>query len=58
MTRGKRPFADFGTSRALEIVPDPGTLQYEGVFNEDGIEAVAFEPYRDADAALAHFVGG
>ncbi|HEU4319143.1 MAG TPA: hypothetical protein VFS66_03595 [Acidimicrobiia bacterium] len=42
----------------MEIVPDPGTLQYEGVFNEDGIEAVAFEPYRDADAALAHFVGG
>jgi len=32
-----------------------GTLQYESFFNEDEREAVVFERYRDADAAIEHF---
>ena len=45
------------TEQAMEIVRtrDPGTLQYEVFFNEDESEAIVFERYRDADAALAHF---
>jgi quinol monooxygenase YgiN len=45
------------TEEALEIVrtKDNGTLQYEIFFNEDESEAVVFERYRDADAALQHF---
>jgi quinol monooxygenase YgiN len=45
------------TEQAMEIVRtrDPGTLQYEVFFNEDDSEAIVFERYRDADAALAHF---
>jgi quinol monooxygenase YgiN len=45
------------TEEALEIVRtrDTGTLQYEIFFNEDETEAVVFERYRDADAALEHF---
>jgi hypothetical protein len=41
----------------MEIVRtrDSGTLQYEIFFNEDESEAVVFERYRDADAALEHF---
>jgi quinol monooxygenase YgiN len=41
----------------LEIVRtrDGGTLQYEIFFNEDESEAVVFERYRDADAAIEHF---
>jgi hypothetical protein len=34
---------------------DRGTLQYEIFFNEDESEAMVFERYRDADAALEHF---
>src|SRR5262245_23941849 len=45
------------TKEAMEIVRtrDTGTLQYEIFFNEDESEAVVFERYRDADAALEHF---
>ena len=45
------------TEKAMEIVRtrDSGTLQYEIFFNEDETEAVVFERYRDADAALEHF---
>lgn len=45
------------TEEAMEIVRtrDPGTLQYEVFFNADESEAIVFERYRDADAALAHF---
>ena len=42
---------------AVEIVrtKDSGTLQYQIFFNEDESEAVVFERYRDADAAIEHF---
>jgi quinol monooxygenase YgiN len=45
------------TEEAVEIVrtKDTGTLQYEIFFNEDESEALVFERYRDADAALEHF---
>ena len=45
------------TEQAMQIVrtKDPGTLQYEVFFNEDQTEAIVFERYRDADAALEHF---
>jgi quinol monooxygenase YgiN len=45
------------TEEAMEIVraKDRGTLQYEIFFNEDESEAIVFERYRDADAALEHF---
>jgi quinol monooxygenase YgiN len=45
------------TEQAMEIVrtKDCGTIQYEIFFNEDESEAVVFERYRDADAALEHF---
>jgi quinol monooxygenase YgiN len=45
------------TEEAMEIVrtKDRGTLQYEIFFNEDESEAMVFERYRDADAALEHF---
>ena len=45
------------TEEAMEIVrtKDSGTLQYEIFFNEDETEAIVFERYRDADAAIEHF---
>ena len=45
------------TEAAMEIVrtKDRGTLQYEIFFNADETEAVVFERYRAADAALEHF---
>lgn len=45
------------SKEAMEIVRtrDSGTLQYEIFLNEDESEAVVFERYRDADAALEHF---
>ena len=45
------------TEEAMEIVrtKDRGTLQYEIFFNEDEREAIVFERYRDADAAIEHF---
>ena len=45
------------TEQAVEIVRtrDPGTMQYEVFFNDDESEAIVFERYRDADAALEHF---
>jgi len=45
------------TEAAMEIVrtKDRGTLQYEIFFNEDESEAMVFERYRDADAAIEHF---
>ena len=45
------------SAQAMEIVrtKDRGTLQYEIFFNEDESEAIVFERYRDADAALEHF---
>ena len=45
------------TEQAMEIVrtKDTGTLQYEIFFNEDESEAIVYERYRDADAALEHF---
>jgi quinol monooxygenase YgiN len=44
-------------AEAMEIVrtQDTGTLQYEIFFNEDESEAIVFERYRTADAALEHF---
>ena len=32
-----------------------GSGQYEILFNEDESEAIVFERYRDADAAIEHF---
>jgi quinol monooxygenase YgiN len=45
------------TEQAMEIVRtrDRGTLQYEIFINADKTEAVVFERYRDADAAIEHF---
>jgi quinol monooxygenase YgiN len=45
------------SEKAMEIVrtSDSGTLQYEIFLNEDESEAVVFERYRDADAAIEHF---
>ena len=45
------------SEEAMEIVRtrNSGTLQYEIFFNEDESEAVVFERYRDADAAIEHF---
>src|SRR3954470_16956462 len=45
------------TAEAMKIVRtrDTGTLQYEVFFNADESEALVFERYRDADAALEHF---
>ena len=45
------------TEEAMAIVrtKDRGTLQYEIFFNADESEAIVFERYRDADAALDHF---
>ena len=45
------------TEEAMEIVRtrDTGTLQYEIFFNADESEAIVFERYRDADAAIEHF---
>src|SRR6185369_11300681 len=45
------------TEEAMEIVrtKDTGTLQYEIFFNENESEALVFERYRDADAAIEHF---
>jgi quinol monooxygenase YgiN len=45
------------TEEAVAIVRtrDSGTLQYEIFFNEDQTEALVFERYRDADAAIEHF---
>jgi hypothetical protein len=45
------------TEQAMEIVrtKDTGTLQYEIFFNAAESEAIVFERYRDADAALEHF---
>ena len=45
------------SEQAIEIVRtrDRGTLQYEIFLDEDEGEAVVFERYRDADAAIEHF---
>ncbi len=45
------------SEQAMEIVrtKESGTLQYEIFFNEDESEAVVYERYRDADAAIEHF---
>jgi quinol monooxygenase YgiN len=42
---------------AMEIVrtKDTGTLQYEIFFNADETEAMVYERYRDAAAAVDHF---
>lgn len=42
---------------AMRIVrtQDTGTLQYEIFFNADETEAIVYERYRDADAAVEHF---
>ena len=54
---GKRDEWKRLTEQAMEIVrtKDTGTLQYEIFFNADESEAIVFERYRDADAALEHF---
>src|ERR1700754_2306621 len=54
---GKREEWKRLTEQAMEIVrtKDTGTLQYEIFFNADESEAIVFERYRDADAALEHF---
>ena len=45
------------TEQAMEIVrtKDTGTLQYEIFFNADETEAIVYERYRNADAAVEHF---
>lgn len=45
------------TEKAVEIVQtrDRGTLQYEIFLSEDESEALVFERYRAADAAIEHF---
>jgi len=45
------------SEEAMAIVrtKDRGTLQYEIFMSEDESEAIVFERYRDADAALEHF---
>lgn len=45
------------SQEAMKIVrtKDTGTLQYEIFFNEDESEALVFERYSSADAALEHF---
>ncbi len=45
------------SEEAMEIVrtQDTGTLQYEIFLNADETEAVVYERYRDADAAVEHF---
>ncbi|MBV8300423.1 MAG: antibiotic biosynthesis monooxygenase [Candidatus Dormibacteraeota bacterium] len=45
------------SEQAMQIVRtrDRGTLQYEIFLNADETEAIVFERYRDADAALDHF---
>ena len=54
---GKREEWKRLTEQAMEIVrtKDTGTLQYEIFFNADESEAMVFERYRDANAALEHF---
>lgn len=44
-------------AEAMEVVrtKDTGTLQYEIFFNADESEALVYERYRDADAAIEHF---
>jgi quinol monooxygenase YgiN len=44
-------------AEAMEIVrtKDTGTLQYEIFFNHDETEAMVYERYRDAAAAVEHF---
>jgi quinol monooxygenase YgiN len=41
---------------AMEIVrtKEPGTLQYDTYFSEDGSECVIIERYRDSEAAMEH----
>src|SRR5438045_8971063 len=41
--------------RQIVRTKDRATLQYEIFFNEDESEAMVFERYRDADAAIEHF---
>ncbi len=45
------------SAEAMAIVrnKDNGTLQYEIFFNADETEAIVYERYRDANAALEHF---
>jgi len=54
---GKREEWKRLTEQAMHIIrtKDTGTLQYEIFFNADESEAIVFERYRDADAALEHF---
>lgn len=46
------------SAQAMEIVraKEPGTLQYDTYFNEDGSECVVIERFRDSDAAMEHAV--
>lgn len=40
---------------AFDLAGDePGTVQYDGFFSQDGTEAVFRETYVDSDAVLAH----
>jgi quinol monooxygenase YgiN len=45
------------SAEAMAIVRtrDSGTIQYEIFFNEDESEAIVYERYRDAGAAIEHF---
>lgn len=61
---GEFPWADVGPDGGSDSRTKPwrlsgprtrATLQYEIFFNEDETEAIVFERYRDADAALDHF---
>jgi quinol monooxygenase YgiN len=44
------------SARAMEIVrtKEPGTLQYDTYFNDEGSECVVIERYRDSGAAIEH----
>ena len=54
---GKREEWKRLSKEAMEIVrtKDSGTLQYEIFLNEDQTEAIVFERYRNAEAAIEHF---
>ena len=54
---GKREEWKRLSKEAMEIVrtKDSGTVQYEIFLNEDQTEAIVFERYRNAEAAIEHF---
>ena len=53
---GKREEYERLAGKASELVRanEPGTLQYDVFYNDDGTECLVIERYRDSDAAMAH----